>query len=64
MVFGGECERGGVWANAVLTCVCSASIAMGLIKDIPTCQVLCDRMTKEAEGVINNLSSKVVRAKL
>ncbi len=43
----------------------SASIAVGLIHDIPTCKELLDRMVREAEEVIqrmNNLST--VKAKL
>ena len=33
-----------------------ASIAMGLINDAPTCEVLLRRMENEAEGIINRLS--------
>jgi len=48
----------GVW---------SAGIAVGLIHDIPTCQVLLTRMEREAEEVIEGLakmSSRSLKAKL
>jgi NAD(P)H-dependent flavin oxidoreductase YrpB (nitropropane dioxygenase family) len=49
----------GVW---------SVGISMGLIKDIPTCQTLLDRMVSEAEEVIDRMSTlklkKVNNAKL
>jgi NADH:quinone reductase (non-electrogenic) len=41
----------GVW---------SAGIAMGLIKDIPTCKDLLDTMEREAEEVIN-ATAKLVK---
>ncbi|KAF8340423.1 inosine monophosphate dehydrogenase [Cantharellus anzutake] len=34
-----------------------ASVALGLIKDIPTCKELLDRMVREAEGVIDEMNS-------
>ncbi|KAJ3208297.1 hypothetical protein HDU67_006811 [Dinochytrium kinnereticum] len=46
----------GVW---------SAGIVMGLIDDIPTCKVLCERMAREAEEIISSrLSSMVSKSKL
>ena len=43
----------------------SAGIAVGLIKDIPTCEVLLRRFESEAEEVIDGLTKlKVVKAKL
>ncbi|KAJ4482173.1 inosine monophosphate dehydrogenase [Lentinula aciculospora] len=41
----------------------SAGITMGLIDDIPTCQELLARMEREAEGIIEQMSS-LVKAKL
>ncbi|KAF8315489.1 inosine monophosphate dehydrogenase [Cantharellus anzutake] len=34
-----------------------ASVTLGLIKDIPTCKELLDRMVREAEGVIDEMNS-------
>lgn len=34
----------------------SAGIAVGLVKDIPTCQVLLERIESEAEEIINGLT--------
>jgi NAD(P)H-dependent flavin oxidoreductase YrpB (nitropropane dioxygenase family) len=46
----------GVW---------SAGIAMGLIKDVPTCKELLETIEREAEDVIEGMSSlKVPKAKL
>ena len=46
----------GVW---------SAGIAMGLIKDVPTCKELLDAIEKEAEEVIDGLSKmRAPKAKL
>ncbi|KAJ3112485.1 hypothetical protein HDU96_004502 [Phlyctochytrium bullatum] len=46
----------GVW---------TAGLVMGLIDDIPTCQVLCARMVSEAEEIINSrLAAMVGKAKL
>lgn len=43
----------------------SAGMVVGLIKDIPTCEVLLERIEKEAEEVIDGLQRvKVVKAKL
>ncbi|KAG8935413.1 hypothetical protein FRC01_000020 [Tulasnella sp. 417] len=38
----------------------SAGIAMGLIKDAPSCEVLLRRIENEAEGIISGLSNLVV----
>lgn len=37
----------------------SAGLAVGLIKDAPSCEVLLRRIEKEAEDAIGNLSSMV-----
>jgi len=43
----------------------SAGIALGLIKDIPTCEELLSRMEKEAEEIIAGMNKLVtVKAKL
>jgi NADH:quinone reductase (non-electrogenic) len=42
----------------------SAGICMGLIKDIPTCDVLMRRIESEAEAVIDGLSKLRVRGKM
>lgn len=42
---------------------CSAGIAMGLIKDAPSCEVLLRRIENEAEEVIGGLSNLVVKEK-
>ncbi|THV05289.1 2-nitropropane dioxygenase [Dendrothele bispora CBS 962.96] len=42
----------------------SAGITVGLIDDIPTCKDLLVRMEKEAEEIIGQVSSAVVKAKL
>ncbi|CCA71651.1 probable 2-Nitropropane dioxygenase [Serendipita indica DSM 11827] len=43
----------------------SAGICIGLIKDIPTCEELLDRIEKEAEEVIESMNKlRVVKAKL
>lgn len=43
----------------------SAGIVMGLIRDVPTCEVLLRRMVSEAEEVIEGLQRlRVVKAKL
>jgi len=44
--------------------VWSCGIVMGLIHDIPTCKELIDRMVAEAEEIITNRLTSVVRAKL
>ncbi|KAJ3101927.1 hypothetical protein HDU97_000968 [Phlyctochytrium planicorne] len=41
----------GVW---------TAGIVVGIIDDIPTCQVLCSRMVKEAEDIINQRLAKMI----
>jgi NAD(P)H-dependent flavin oxidoreductase YrpB (nitropropane dioxygenase family) len=43
----------------------SAGIVLGLIKDIPTCDVLVNRIEKEAEEIIGGMGSMVkAKAKL
>jgi len=43
----------------------SAGIAIGLIKDIPTCEDLLNRIEAEAEAVIDGMAKlKVIKAKL
>ncbi|KAK7469182.1 hypothetical protein VKT23_003673 [Stygiomarasmius scandens] len=42
----------------------SAGITIGLINDVPTCKDLLVRMEKEAEEIIGQVSSTVVKAKL
>ena len=43
----------------------SAGIAMGLIKDIPTCEVLLSRIENEAEEIINRMRKQIdLKAKL
>lgn len=43
----------------------SAGISMGLIKDVPTCEVLLKRIEKEAEDVIEGMTKfKVIKGKL
>jgi NADH:quinone reductase (non-electrogenic) len=43
----------------------SASIALGLIRDIPTCKELIDRTVAEAEEIIDGISKlKEVKSKL
>jgi NADH:quinone reductase (non-electrogenic) len=43
----------------------SAGIVLGLIKDIPTCDILVKRIEKEAEEIIRGMSKLVkVAAKL
>lgn len=43
----------------------SAGIAVGLIKDIPTCEVLLRRFEQDAEAIIDRLAAmKTVKAKL
>lgn len=42
----------------------SAGVALGLIKDIPTCLELISRMEKEAEKHIRQLNGLVGKAKL
>lgn len=42
----GDVDR-GIW---------SAGISIGLINDIPTCEELLERMEREAEAVIDDLS--------
>jgi NAD(P)H-dependent flavin oxidoreductase YrpB (nitropropane dioxygenase family) len=43
----------------------SASVVLGLIKDIPTCKALIDRMVMDAEEVIDTMSNlKVIKPKL
>lgn len=41
----------GVW---------SAGIVMGLIDDVPTCEVLLDNIVKEAESVISGRLSEMI----
>lgn len=44
----------GVW---------TAGLVIGLIKDVPTCEVLLRRIEKEAEEIIDGLASLKVTAK-
>lgn len=37
----------------------SAGIAMGLIKDIPTCEVLLGRIEREAEEIIERMRKQI-----
>lgn len=38
----------------------SAGIAMGLIKDIPTCEVLLSRIESEAEEIIERMRKQII----